>query len=143
MALLCLASLAVNAQTQDAIAHTLLVADYDYVCHTTDAQGEKKDVTYGLTLQVAPDMACTMGQKRHNGENDGSEQMLYAPTTWQNYPQGKVTSLETIPPLPLSHHGEENGNPMDTALGARHHMRLSLPEGHRTVWWQGMDSMVC
>lgn len=98
MALLCLASLAVNAQTQDAIAHTLLVADYDYVCHTTDAQGEKKDVTYGLTLQVAPDMACTMGQKRHNGENDGSEQMLYAPTTWQNYPQGKVTSLETIPP---------------------------------------------
>lgn len=98
LVLMCVASLAVNAQTQDAIAHTLLVADYDYTCHTTDAQGEKKDVTYGLTLQVAPDMACTMGQKLHNGENNRSEQLLYVPTTWQNYPQGKVTSLETIPP---------------------------------------------
>ena len=82
----------------DGIAETLLVADYDYTCHTTDAEGKKTDVSYGVTLQVAKDMACTMGQKRHNGENDRSEQLLYVPTTWQNYPQGKMSSVETIPP---------------------------------------------
>lgn len=85
-------------QPQDSIAHTLLVADYDYSCHTSDAQGETIDVNYGLTLQVAQDMACTMGRKHHNGENDKSEQLLYVPTTWQNYPEGKITSIETVPP---------------------------------------------
>ncbi len=85
-------------QTQDSIAHTLLVVDYDYTCHTRNAQGEDTDVSYGLTLQVAADMACTMGQKRHNGENEMEEQLLYVPVTWQNYPQGTMTSLEVVPP---------------------------------------------
>ncbi len=94
----CIFSLIVFGQTKDSIGHTLLVADYEYTCHTTNAQGEDFDVTYGLTLQVAKDMACTMGQLRHRGEQDNSEQLLYVPTTWQNYPQGKMTSVETVPP---------------------------------------------
>lgn len=91
-------SLLSHGQIQDSIAHTLLVADYDYTCRTTNAQGDSVAVNYGITLQVAPNMACTLGQKRHMGENDQSEQLLYVPTTWQNYPQGMLTSLETIPP---------------------------------------------
>lgn len=87
-----------HAQTNDSIAHTMLVADYDYTCQTSNAKGEEVKVSYGLTLQVAQDMACTMGRKRHSGENDMSERLLYAPVTWQNYPQGKMTSIETIPP---------------------------------------------
>ena len=87
-----------HAQTNDSITHTMLVADYDYTCQTSNAKGEEVKVSYGLTLQVAQDMACTMGRKRHSGENDMSERLLYAPVTWQNYPQGKMTSIETIPP---------------------------------------------
>lgn len=94
----CMFSMIICGQTNDSITHTLLVADYDYTCHTSDADGKNKDVCYGITLQVAQNIACTMGQKRHNGENDKSEQLLYVPTTWQNYPQGKITSVETIPP---------------------------------------------
>ena len=98
LTILCIFSFVAYGQTEDSIASTLLVADYDYTCHTSNAQGEKVDVNYGLTLQVARDMACTMGQKRHNGENDMTEQLLYVPTTWLNYPQGKITSVETVPP---------------------------------------------
>lgn len=98
LALLTLSSVLVHAQTPDSIAHTLLVANYDYTCHTTNVQGEDTKVQYALTLQVGPHMACTMGQKRHKGEDDKSEQILYVPTTWQNHPQGKMTSVETIPP---------------------------------------------
>lgn len=94
----CISSLIACGQTKDSIAYTLLVVDYDYRCHTSNAQGENINVDYGLTLQVAQNMACTMGQKRHNGENDKSEQLLYVPTTWQNYPHGKMTSVETLPP---------------------------------------------
>lgn len=98
LTILCIFSFVAYGQTEDSIAYTLLVADYDYTCHTSNAQGEDVDVNYGLTLQVARDMACTMGQKRHNGENDMTEQLLYVPTTWLNYPQGKITSVETVPP---------------------------------------------
>lgn len=97
-AILCIFSIVTYGQTEDSIAYTFLVADYDYTCHTSNAQGEDMDVNYGLTLQVAKDMACTMGQKRHNGENDRTEQLLYVPITWLNYPQGKITSVETVPP---------------------------------------------
>ena len=97
-AILCIFSFVAYGQTEDSIASTLLVADYDYTCHTSNAQDEDVDVNYGLTLQVAGDMACTMGQKRHDGEDDMTEQLLYVPTTWLNYPQGKITSVETVPP---------------------------------------------
>ena len=92
-AILCIFSFVAYGQTEDSIASTLLVADYDYTCHTSNAQDEDVDVNYGLTLQVAGDMACTMGQKRHDGEDDMTEQLLYVPTTWLNYPQGKITSV--------------------------------------------------
>ena len=98
LAISCIASFIVYGQTKDSVASTLLVADYDYTCRTSNAQGENITVSYGLTLQVAKDMACTMGRKHHGGENDKSEQLLYVPTTWQNYPQGKTTSVEIIPP---------------------------------------------
>ncbi len=98
IAISCVFSLCAFGQTGDSIAHTLLVADYDYTCRTSNAQGEDMDVSYGLTLQVGQEMACTMGRKRHDGENDKSEQLLYVPITWQNYPQGKITSVETVPP---------------------------------------------
>ena len=91
-------SVMLYGQVKDSIASTFLVAHYDYTCRTSDNKGENHIVNYGLTLQVAQDMACTMGQKRHNGENDKEEQLLYVPTTWQNYPEGKITSVETIPP---------------------------------------------
>ncbi len=98
LTIVCMSAMIAYGQSKDSIAHTLFIADYDYTCHTSDADGKNKDVSYGITLQVAQNMACTMGQKRHNGENDKSEQLLYVPTTWQNYPQGKMTSVETIPP---------------------------------------------
>ncbi|MCI6643046.1 MAG: GLPGLI family protein [Bacteroidales bacterium] len=91
-------SIMVYGQVKDTITSTFLVAYYDYTCRTSDNKGEDFVVSYGLTLQVGQDIACTMGQKRHSGENDKSEQLLYVPTTWQNYPEGKMTSVETIPP---------------------------------------------
>ena len=94
----CMSSLLLCGQTEDSIAHTLLVADYDYTCRTSNASGEDVDVGYGLTLQVGRDVACTMGRKFHDGEDDKSERLLYVPTTWQNYPEGKTTSVETVPP---------------------------------------------
>ncbi|MCM1313508.1 MAG: GLPGLI family protein [Bacteroides sp.] len=90
--------LCAHGQKEEIIAHTILAADYDYVCHTSTANDEATDVCYSLTLQVAPTLACTMGYKKHNGENDKEEQLQYVPTTWQNYPQGMMTSIETIPP---------------------------------------------
>ena len=98
LTILCVISLLGYSQTKDSVTYTMLVADFDYTCHTLNPQGEDVNVEYGLTLQIAQNMACTMGQKRHRGENDKSEQLLYVPTTWQNYPQGKITSVETIPP---------------------------------------------
>lgn len=93
-----MSAIMVCGQVKDSITSTFLVADYDYTCQTSDAKGEKLVVNYGLTLQVAQHVACTMGQKRHNGENDRSEQLRYVPTTWQNYPEGQLSSLEVIPP---------------------------------------------
>ena len=90
-------TLAARAQSSDSIAHTLLVANYDYSCRSTDAQGKELTISYGLTLQIGQDQACTLGRKRHDGEKDQSEQLLYVPTTWQNYPTGRITSLETVP----------------------------------------------
>ena len=81
LTIVCMPSMIAYGQTKDSITHTQLVADYDYTCHTSDADGKNKDVSYGITLQVAQNMACTMGQKRHNRENDKSEQLLYVPTT--------------------------------------------------------------
>lgn len=49
----CMFSMIICGQTNDSITHTLLVADYDYTCHTSDADGKNKDVSYGITLQVA------------------------------------------------------------------------------------------
>ncbi|MCD8235290.1 MAG: GLPGLI family protein [Prevotellaceae bacterium] len=112
-------------QTKDSITHTLLVADYDYTCHTSDADGNNIDVSYGITLQVAQNMACTMGQKRHNGENDKSEQLLYVPTTWQNYPQGKMTSVETIPPY--RYQTVENMSETNWALHSEHDTICNRP----------------
>lgn len=43
-------TLAARAQSSDSIAHTLLVADYDYSCRSTDAQGKELTISYGLTL---------------------------------------------------------------------------------------------
>lgn len=98
LAIVCTSSMIAFGQAKDSITHTLLVADYDYTCHTSDADGKSVDMGYGITLQVAQNMACSMGWKHHNGENDRSEQLLYVPMTWHNYPQGKMTSVETIPP---------------------------------------------
>lgn len=94
----CVFSLWALGQPRDSIAYTLLVVDYDYTCHTLNASGEDVDVGYGLTLQVGRDVACTMGRKFHAGGDDKSERLLYVPITWQNYPEGKITSVETVPP---------------------------------------------
>ncbi len=94
----CMSFLFAYGQKEDNIAHTILVADYSYICHTNAVNGEAVDIYYSLTLQVAPTLACTMGYKKHNGENDKEEQLHYVPTTWQNYPRGMMTSVETIPP---------------------------------------------
>ena len=47
-AILCIFSFVAYRQTEDSIASTLLVADYDYTCHTSNAQGEDVGVNYGL-----------------------------------------------------------------------------------------------
>jgi GLPGLI family protein len=83
---------------QNIIATTNLVADYDYTCHTVNGSNEPADIHYSLILQVTPKLACTMGQQKHAGENDVEEQLNYVPTTWQNYPKEKMTSLEAVPP---------------------------------------------
>lgn len=87
-----------HGQKENSIAHTMLLADYDYVCNTRSAIGEAVEDKYSLTLQISPVLSCTMGYKKHKGENDHDEQLHYIPTTWQNYPHGKMTSLEVIPP---------------------------------------------
>ena len=59
LTIVCMPSMIAYGQTKDSITHTQLVADYDYTCHTSDADGKNKDVSYGITLQVAQNMACT------------------------------------------------------------------------------------
>lgn len=95
--LLCLMTVSVYAQQNDSIATTVLVANYDYTCHSVDKNGEPKDVKYSLVLQVAKDLACSMGKNQHINKWDLAELMQYVPVTWQNYPKGVTTSLEVVP----------------------------------------------
>lgn len=97
LAVACLCAVLGFGQTPKVLGFSMLVADYDYTCQTTDKDGKDKTEGYGVVLQAGKDMACTQGQLKHNGERDFSEQVLYVPTTWQNYPKGKMTSLEVIP----------------------------------------------
>ena len=80
------------------------MADYDYTCHTLNAQGKKVEVKYGITTQIAQHLACTMGYKRHKGENDKSEQLLYVPTTWQKLPTRTNDLGGNYPSLPISYY---------------------------------------
>lgn len=85
------------SQQNDSIASSILLADYEYTCHSRDKNGEEKDLQYNLVLQVAKDMACSMGESQHLGKCDWRELMKCVPTVWQNYPAGKTTALEVVP----------------------------------------------
>lgn len=78
-------SLWLYGQSQDSIAHTLLVADYDYTCHTLNAQGKKVEVKYGLTTQIAQHLARTMGYKQHKAKTTEANSCCMYP------PLGKTT----------------------------------------------------
>ena len=53
-------SVMLYGQVKDSISSTFLVAHYDYTCRTSDNKGENHIVNYGLTLQVAQDMALSL-----------------------------------------------------------------------------------
>ena len=136
-------SLWLYGQSQDSIAHTLLVADYDYTCHTLNAQGKKVEVKYGLTTQIAQHLARTMGYKQHKGENNRSEQLLYVPTTWQNYPQGQMTSVETIPPYQYLT-TEKMPSMKWQLLADRDTICGYICQKSRSpIWWKKVGGMVC
>ena len=81
LTILCVISLLGYSQTKDSVTYTMLVADYDYTCHTLNPQGEDVNVEYGLTLQIAQNMA----QWKFSGDKHKSLQVYTERTFHQRY----------------------------------------------------------
>ena len=84
----------------DTLDQTFCVATYDYVCHTTDANGAPAEVTYPIDLQVGTQVACSMGKARHNGTSmeKFEESQLYIPVVFQGYlKRNQLTQQDIVP----------------------------------------------
>ncbi|MDO4952029.1 MAG: hypothetical protein Q4E49_08200, partial [Bacteroidales bacterium] len=84
----------------DTLDQTFCVATYDYVCHTTDANGAPAEVTYPIDLLVGKQVTCSMGRARHNGTSmeKFEESQLYIPVVFQGYPKrNQLTQQDIVP----------------------------------------------
>lgn len=105
---------------QDSIDSSTLMAVYDYRCMTQDAEGETVVDAMKLCLQVGTH--CTRSFPYRKFERDiasedrnymdgyefldeegpnilGKESYCFMPEVWRNYPEGKITVRDAIPPI--------------------------------------------
>lgn len=105
---------------QDSIDSSTLMAVYDYRCMTHDAEGEM--VVDGMKLCLQVGTHCTRSFPYRKFERDvasedrvymdgyefwdedeqnilGKESYCFMPEVWRNYPEGKMTVRDAIPPF--------------------------------------------
>lgn len=123
------------------VGESSLVANYVYTCNTETAGGEKTTLSYGLNLLIGENVACSLGQLTHEGKQNQSDLQNYVPITWQNYPEGKITSQEIVPLnyyLTTEENAAINWQPMnefEMILGKRCQKAVGLYGGREWTAW--------
>lgn len=98
--------LSVTAQAQPQEKDTLAVSDfiatYIYQCHTQDADGKDVTDSIQLSLQVSGNLwKCSPNDKSEGviaNDQAYQEALMHVPTVWMGYPEGSITSHETLFP---------------------------------------------
>lgn len=98
--------LSVTAQAQPQEKDTLAVSDfiatYIYQCHTLDADGKDVTDSIQLSLQVSGNLwKCSPDDKSEGviaNDQAYQEALMHVPTVWMGYPEGSITSHETLFP---------------------------------------------
>ena len=94
----------------DTVCQSKLTAVYLYTIHTTDADGKPVTDSLQLALQVGEEVWKTWSFGRYQFEKSDStdtqtcmpfmhsEALMHVATTTVDYPEGKITSIETVTP---------------------------------------------
>ena len=93
----------------DTLCQSKLTAVYLYTIHTSDADGKQVTDSIRLALQVGEEVWKTWACERYEYEKNGKDDPTYLPfmrneilmhvaTTTVGYPEGKITSIESISP---------------------------------------------
>lgn len=94
----------------DTVCQSKLTAVYLYTIHTTDADGKPVTDSLQLALQVGEEVWKTWSFGRYQFEKSDStdtqtcmpfmhsEALMHIATTTVDYPEGKITSIETVTP---------------------------------------------
>ena len=117
---------------QDSIDTSSLVAVYDYECQTQDADGKAVTDRMKVCLQVGQHCTRSYPYRKFREDTEGydymtleelpllkSEGYCFMPEVWTDYPEGKVTVRDAIPPtiyetqedLPPSTRHRRSGSP--------------------------------
>ena len=96
---------------QDSIDTSSLVAVYDYECQTQDADGKAVTDKMKLCVQVGQHCTRSYPYRKFREDTEGydymtleelpllkSEGYCFMPEVWTDYPEGKVTVRDAIPP---------------------------------------------
>ena len=96
---------------QDSIDTSSLVAVYDYECQTQDADGKAVTDRMKVCLQVGQHCMRSFPYRKFREDTEGydymtleelpllkSEGYCFMPEVWTDYPEGKVTVRDAIPP---------------------------------------------
>ena len=96
---------------QDSIDTSSLVAVYDYECQTQDADGKAVTDRRKVCLQVGQHCMRSFPYRKFREDTEGydymtleelpllkSEGYCFMPEVWTDYPEGKVTVRDAIPP---------------------------------------------
>ena len=96
---------------QDSIDTSSLVAVYDYECQTQDADGKAVTDRMKVCLQVGQHCTRSYPYRKFREDTEGydymtleelpllkSEGYCFMPEVWTDYPEGKVTVRDAIPP---------------------------------------------
>ncbi len=96
-------------ETLDTVCQSKLTAVYLYTIHTSDADGNAVTDSLQLALQVGEKVWKTWTLERYEYEKSGrdsmkilpflhNEALMHAATTTVGYPEGKITTIESIVP---------------------------------------------
>ena len=96
---------------QDSIDTSSLVAVYDYECQTQDADGKAVTDRMKVCLQVGQHCMRSFPYRKFREDTEGydyftpdelpmlrAESFCFMPEVWTDYPEGKVTVRDAIPP---------------------------------------------
>ena len=96
---------------QDSIDTSSLVAVYDYECQTQDADGKAVTDKMKVCLQVGQHCTRSYPYRKFREDTEGYdyftpdelpllrvESLCFMPEVWTDYPEGKVTVRDAIPP---------------------------------------------